>query len=304
MKIFGLILLFSTILLPLPVLEAQETAETGHPAWLYYEKGNAAFEEKDLGRALKLYRQAMSADRYYPEAEAGMARVFQATGEYDLAIMYYNRALGQERSLYVLEEKYEILYRLSEIYQLLERWKDYEETLLRITDDQAVFSSQENEYRNLREAMFRILDTEGLNQLLILYRIEDMYTYRAHAELGDFYLHTGRNKRAKDHLTFAVVMLISRSIEAVKRFEIEYPFTTMRDFIKTAFFHDHIREFCMNNGLFKNLYYLATAMYGLGDQQISRQIWEIVASYPESRWNERAQDQLESPSQAPVTISY
>ncbi len=300
-SIFIFMIIFSTCMF---CISGQEMGTAELPAWVLYEKGNTAFDNKNIGRALSFYRQAMNADRFFPEAEAGMARVFQATGEYELAITYYNRALENERSLYILEEKYEILYRLSEIYSLLEQWKDYEDTLLRITADEAVFSSEENRYKNLREAMFRILKEEGINQLLVLYRIEDLFPYRAHTELGDFYLHTGRNKHAKDHLTFAIVSLISKAMEAVRKFEIDYSFSTLNDFFNTAFFHVHIKNFCIENGLFKNLYYLGTALYGLGDFQNSRKLWQIVADYQESLWSERAEDQLKNPSQAPITIRY
>ena len=91
---------------------AQEEGVYELPAWLVLEYGKKAFQERELGIALRYAREALEKKAgFYPEAEILIGDVFAAEGNLQLAVSQYTKALEDSRQLYILQEKYHILYR-------------------------------------------------------------------------------------------------------------------------------------------------------------------------------------------------
>ena len=110
-------LLFIITLLSAASLSGQEKDIYGLPPWLILEYGRKAFGEMELGVAFRYAREAIEKQgMFYPEAEILIGDVFRAEGNTDLARRQYEKALENARQLYVLNEKYKILYKLADIH--------------------------------------------------------------------------------------------------------------------------------------------------------------------------------------------
>ncbi len=294
-------------------LFAQETeVETnGEPAWVTYRRGVHALDSRDFGEALRNFRDALAVRRPFPEAEAGIGRVFEAEGNWELAERQYKRALERSDHFYVAEDEYAVRYRLADLYRNREIWMQYQRELEYIAEQNPQFRPDHDpEYRRLIPNVLTRPPLEDrppeprLDILLRLYRLEENFAYRAHRELGEVYLR--RNQRfapAVEHLSFAAVAALSTLVDELRRETYGYEFTTTRELIADALEAERLRRYMgpEQSDLFRVLFHLSGALYGLGGAgtpgPVPRQIWDLLRAFPEAagEWAVRAARAMERP---------
>lgn len=274
-----------------------QDAQADRPAWIILEEGKKAYEERDFGGAFRLFRAALERSRPYPEAHMWMAVIYEEEGEYDLAERHYLEALSREKDFYILEDAFVARYRLAALYEQSRQYGAYESTLRDILR-QDVLSVQDIALRN---AMVRNIREKGLDKLVELYRLDVPKFMRAYGLLGIFYYRTGRYAESIEHLTVAILDVLSRLIAAEEERDPLYTFETTNRLLQESMKHEGRIEFLENSDFFRELYYLAGALFAVGEVDHARTIWNLVTSYGiQSEWTRRAAEQLRSPFIEPI----
>jgi len=154
------------------------------PGWILFEKGKYLYEQGDLSSALEMINLSAGDGVLTPEAIYWVGKIYQAEGDYLLASRRYEEALEDARFLYIPETKWDIYYSLSEIYLNEKDFDSYEQILLTIFDDEM---KRNTEIIRREHSYVQVLKTEGLDKLLLLYRLKLTYSLEASSRLGRFY---------------------------------------------------------------------------------------------------------------------
>ncbi len=282
------------------VARAVGQAGGGEPAWVVYQQGLEAFRNGDFGQAIKVVKLLTETYGEIPEAHLLQARVYEQEGEYQLAEKYYNRALELRKQLYVLEDKYTILYRLAEIYRIQKRYRDFEIVLLEILKDQDSFTNPR--YARLRDSYVRTLSDEGFDRLVTLYRMKEDFSRKAHSELGILYCRTGRSYQAVLNLVFASLPSVTTVIDELKQHDPDFTFKSLRETLDAASRRQYLADYLREGDFYKDTYYLASALYAHGVKAEARSLWKIIAEYGFGEWKTRSRSQLLSPQSEPLIL--
>ena len=82
-------------------------------SWLSFEEGNALVSQREFGKALEQYKNAIASAGTFPEAEMAIGDVYREEGELDLARKQYEKAYNMRSSFYIPDSKYDVLYKLT-----------------------------------------------------------------------------------------------------------------------------------------------------------------------------------------------
>jgi len=229
-----------------------------------------------------------------PEAGFWIGEVYRMEGENEIALRQYGKALegaGPEDAA----QRRNILYRIAGTNREMQRYNDMEAAYNEILKSDALWNDSENFIRN---SMLKTLETDGINTFLIRFRHKNPDTDKAHRELGHFYYMTGRYNLAQIQLMFACLIESTIIIEEVKRGKYDFVFTTLDDLMAELERKKEVRRYIEDSGYFKNLYYLAAALYANGKISPANEIWRFVSAQGEDgagEWANRSRNQMRSP---------
>lgn len=294
----GQALIFLLIFI-LPVFsQAGAPGKEKTPAWVVYERGLDAFRNRDYGEALVAVKRLTEEFGEIPEASFLQGRIYAVEGEYALAEKFFKRALEQRRQLYVLEDRYAILYELASIYSIQKKYRDYEGILLEIVKDQDTFSSAR--FSRLRDSFVKTLTDEGFEALVNLYRLKNDFAQRANHDLGILYCRTGRSYQAVLHLTLACLAVTSTLADELKAHDTDYRFAGMRDLLKKSGERSYLRDFVGDTRFLEGLYYLGSSLYIHGVPSEAAFLWKIVQEFSRGDLKIQSANQLKSPRPEPL----
>jgi hypothetical protein len=180
-------------------------------------------------------------------------------------------------------------YELAEIYRRQRRPEAYEETLLKIVADEVLFTSPEEE--STRTRMREVLLSEGVDRLLVLYRLEELFSVEAHQRLAEHYYEGGRD-RALDHAMFAVVKILSEAISTYRDRYFDYEFESVVEFHSRLGRQPLISGYLEDVGLYRTLYYLGLAIDLYQPRSgVAREVMQTLLTLGETAgpWAGRAQ---------------
>lgn len=248
----------AVVLLTPAAASAQQSGGNGgsDPAWLLLEQGNLFFERGEFGAALRSYQNALAEAAVMPEAELGIARVYASQADQQLAIRFYRSALEQADQFDLPGMPHMARLELSELYRREGRTSEYEAVLLEIVAEDTLFSDPQEQ--RTRAQMRELLLNEGLNRLLVLYRLEEPFSTEAHRRLAAHYLEGGQDA-ALDHAMFAVVKIYTEAIAAYRERRFDYEFATVEGFHELLSRQAAIRSYLEEAGVYELLYQLALA---------------------------------------------
>jgi hypothetical protein len=147
-----------------------------------------------------------------------------------------------------------------------------------------------------RAAMARILENDGINRFLVLYRYNNNQVERAHRLLGTFYYATSRHNQAAEHLMFSFLIQSSVLIDDVIHRQFDFTFTTLDSLMETIQRQQALLAYIEEAEYYKTLYYLGAALYATGKLLPARQIWTFLSGRVDSgEWQNRSRTQLQSP---------
>jgi tetratricopeptide (TPR) repeat protein len=234
------------------------------PAWISFERAEEASREgpgRDYAEALRLYSQALAAQPLYPEAHAGIARIYRTEGDITMARRHYERALEQSQALQIPDEEYALRIELAEMHLQTGATEAYRNALQRVINRDPVFAGIDGSRQ--REAMRdRLLDS-GLNRVLTLYRLDFPQSLEAHRHYADYLLQQGSKEDtavAVEHLLFAVVEIAGRAVDAIIDREFDYQFTSIADLLLTARRFPEVQRYLDESDFLGLLLQLAAAL--------------------------------------------
>ena len=240
-------------------LVAQESV----PFWVLYDRAVRRLQpgpDQDLSLALQYFSEALERNPIYPEAYAGVARVYLAEGDILLAERYYERALAQIGSLDVPDDEYTIRMEIASLYRDAGDEERYRAQLLRIAQRDPVFSViGPGQRTSMRE---RLLEG-GINRVLVLYRLSFPQAGLAHFALARLPIDRGDDlvpSETIDHALFAVVQTASEAIDAVIAREPGYQFTSVADLVLTAARYPAVAEYLAEHQFTERVITLSTAV--------------------------------------------
>ena len=263
-----------------------------------------AMEQQQLERALALYLRARQLRYPLPEAELGIANIYHAEGLVEAAERQYQRALAQSDYFQSSEFAIETRYKLAQLYQQVERWADFERTLLEITASERRFSDPQR--RPEREAIRRLLTTEGIDRVITLHRLMNYQTLNAHAQLGVHMVGSGNYSPAVLHLLFATIKKTEHILDALRSYDSVYRFSTLEQLLgDLQSYPEAIAVLHSGENLYQLLYFLGAALLGDVPNSPTRQtLWQLVARWSEDpQLRTRAQAQLRRPQLEPLIYS-
>jgi hypothetical protein len=136
--------------------------------------------------------------------------------------------------------------------------------------------------------MARILENEGMDRFLTIYRHNNTVTEKAHRLLGFFYYSSNRYSPASEHLMFAFLIQNTVLIEEIIRRDYDFTFTTLGDLFSYVSSRPELQSFLEETEYYRTAYYLASALYATGRTRASGQIWAFLAGRPDAGvWGER-----------------
>jgi len=272
------------------ISDLYETRAASALAELYYRvpkeslKGSALQALEELGRL-----------KSYPEAEFWLGETYRAEGELSMAVNQYERALQDKRLLENPGLEVEILYKLVDIHRIRGNYQEMERRAREIIAGQSptgvprdiIWNTNSAGNLQIRAAMARILENEGANRFLLLYRDNNTITERAHRLLGFFYYATGRYIPASEHLMFAFLIQNTILIEELIRRDYDFTFTTLDNLMSLVRPRAEFQAFLEETEYYRTIHYFASALYATGKTRPSTQLWTFLAGCP-GEWGERA----------------
>jgi tetratricopeptide (TPR) repeat protein len=268
------------LLLSVFPLTAQENRYVD--AWFLYERGKAQLEDPngpELGEALLSFQEAIDKrGGPFPEAEMAIGDVYRSEGAYALAKVQYEKAYALRTGMDTFEEKYTVLYRLADLHEIQELYADMESYLRQVLEDQPYFSGEQ--FQKFQDAFLSTYYDKGLNHLFKLYRMDGAaFALPAHVQLGWFYYRTGRPS-AILHCLFALDIMITETMEELRRVNPGFVFTTVEAFWDAALKRENIKQYLVEGEFFMTLYYLAAATYAASHPGQAESVWLLLSSYP------------------------
>ena len=269
------------------IADRRETRAAAALAELYYRvprdslKGSAQKALEALGRL-----------KAYPEAEYWLGESYRAEGELALAMNQYQRALDDRSLLETPAFDVEILYRITDVHRMRREYQDMEKRANEIitgTGPDGVPRDKLWGSNPIRTAMARIMENEGVNRFLVLYRYNNPVTEKAHRLLGFFCYASNRYSLAVEHLSFCFLIQNTILIEDVMRRQYDFTFTTLEALANAVRTKPELTAYLEETDYYRTIYYLASALYATGKTKPAAQLWAFLAGSSDAgEWGARA----------------
>jgi len=234
----------------------------------------------------------------YPEAEYWLGETYRAEGELGLALRQYEKAWNERSLLETPGFDMEILYKITELHRIRGNYQEMEKRAKEIIEgagtngvprDSLWAGNSQGPSNQIRAAMARIMENEGISRFLTLYRHTNTDTERAHRLLGFFYYSSSRHTQAMEHLMFAFLIQNSVLIEEIIRRDYDYDFSSLEDLMVPVQRRPELVAFMEETEYYRTVYYLATALYASGKTKPASQLWAFLAgSNNAGEWGNRA----------------
>jgi hypothetical protein len=276
------------------ISDNKQSAAAAALAELYHRLPKAS-----LGGSARRVLEELDRFKAYPEAEYWLGETYRVEGELGLALRQYQTAYAQRGLLEIPSFDMEILYKIVDIHRLRTEYQEMEKTAREILEGAGPGGTLRDSLwaqELSRAAMTRMLENNGINRFLSLYRYHNIPIERAHRLLGFFYFSSSRHLPAAEHLMFAFLIQNTVIIEEVIRSRYDFTFTTLAALMEEIRRNIRFEAFLEETEYFRTAYYLASAFFAAGKQKPARDLWDFLASSPEAgEWRVRSLNQLQSP---------
>lgn len=256
---------------------------------LYYR-----FPREKLGNSATRALEELGRLKDYPEAEYWIGETYRVEGELGVALGQYQKAHEQRAFLENPGFDVEILYKMVDILKVRQEYPEMERRALEILAADSLWSGTSL----TRDAMAGVLEKNGINRFLTLYRYNNAAVERAHRLLGFYYYAFGRHSPgpATGHLMFAFLIQNTVIIDEIIRSQYDFTFTSMNNLIQEVLKRPVLVDYIETVEYYKTIYYLAAALYGDGKEEQAQFFWTFLSGRPDAgEWNSRAKNQLKKP---------
>jgi hypothetical protein len=275
------------------IVENHETRAAEALAELYYRVPRDSLKGSVTQALAELDRL-----KGYPEADFWVAETLREEGELGLALLQYERAWNNRALLEAPGFAIDILYKIADVQRVRQNYNEMERWALQIIEapepygDRLWAGTSENETRAalaMRAAMLRILENDGIDRFLTLYRHRNTGVESAHRLLGFYYYSKGRYPLATEHLLFAFLIQNSLLIDEIIRREYDFDFTNLENLLEFVRVRPELLAFIEETEYYRTIYYLASALYATGRTRPATQLWTFLTrSSDAGEWGSRA----------------
>jgi len=262
-------------------------------AELYYR-----IPKESLNNSATAALNALGTLKDYPEAEYWIGETYLIEGELRLAQSQFQKALDLRQLLENPGFSTELLYKIAAICRTRQEYNEMERTLLAILSEDRLWSGSGTGASGAfeKQSLTRVLENNGVNRFLTLYRYRNTETELAHRLLGLYYYTSGRHSRAQEHLMFSFLIQNTVIIEEVIRNRYDFSFTTLEALAPEIGRYPLVADYAEKNEYYKTAYYLGASLYGNGKTVPARELWTFLAAQSAAgEWQARAAGQLRSP---------
>jgi len=309
---------------------------------LFYRVPKESFKNSALS-ALAAFEKLKN----FPEAEYWIGEVYRIEGELRLAMAQYKRALTMREVMEDPKFAVSLQYKIASIHRIRQEYNEMEAILLSIVNDldtlwinssRAEASrlneealSHANRVRGVfvggvsvpyeqvsasfaRAGMTKMLENEGIERFLEMYRYNNADVEQAHRLLGFYYVLRSRLS-AGPHLMFSFLIQNTTIIEEIRKKQYDFRFTVIGEEGKNQARNlTELMEAVKNNPLilsyideveyYKTAYYLASSLLRSGHTPAALSLWRFLAAQPQAgEWHSRAVMQLRNPRTEPIIES-
>jgi len=229
----------------------------------------------------------------YPEAEYWIGETYLVEGELRLAQTQFQKAYDLRPLLENPGFATELLYKIAAICRTRQDYNEMERNLLAILSEDKLWSGGGNFEK---QSLTRVLENNGVNRFLTLYRYRNTESAEAHRLLGLYYYASGRHSRAQEHLMFAFLIQNTIIIEEVIRHRFDFTFDTLEALADEINRYPLLVEYAAKNEYYKTTYYLGASLYGNGKTPTARELWTYLSAQTAAgEWRSRSAGQLRAP---------
>ena len=254
---------------------------------LYYR-----YPKEKLGGSVSRALEELGRLKAYPEAEFWLGEIYRAEGETSLALRQYQKAYEDRVNLEIPGFEIEILYSIMEIHRIRQEYQEMEERameILRSPGSSSLWTDQ-----NLTQAALTILQNQGIDRFLVVFRYNNAQLERAHRLLG-FYYYTNGRPNAAEHLMFSILIQSTLIIEEVMRRQYDFTYTTLDSLMEVVQRRQDLQSYLEEAEYFRTLFYLGEVLYSAGKSLPARQIWTFLSGSSEAgEWRIRSRNRLQS----------
>jgi len=269
--------------------ENHETAAAEALAELYHR-----LPKDSLKGSVQRVLEELDRQKIYPEAEYWLGEVYRAEGELSLAFRQYERAFKNRALLENPEFDTEILYKMTDIHRLRREYQEMERRANEIIEGLGPSGLPRDELwannsSNARAAMARVLENDGVNRFLTLYRYNNTVTEKAHRLLGFFFFSSNRYSLAAEHLMFAFLIQNTVLIDEAIRNRFDFTFTSLDELMDFAQSKPALASYLEETDYFRTIYCLASSLYASSKNRPAREMWTFLAGNSAAgEWGTRA----------------
>jgi len=306
----------------------------------YYTAAASALEElyyripkESFKNSATAALEAFDKLKNYPEAEYWIGEVYRVEGELSLAMAQYTRALTMYEVLEDHNFTVTLQYKIAGIYRTRQEYNNMEAVLLSVVNDfdtlwsnsnKAEISRQNEEsYSHIvrargvyihgvsvpyeqsaasfaRTGMTRMLENDGVERLIEMYRYNNDTAELAHRLLGFYYVVRSRSS-AEPHLMFSFLIQNTIIIEEIRRRQFDFTFTTLQALAEEINKNKLLLTYIEDVEYYKTAYYLGASLLRNGRTASALNIWRFLATQPQAgEWHSRAVVQLRNPQTEPI----
>ena len=278
-------------------------AQDVEPAWLTIERADRYAAAGEFGRAIQLYREALQLQPGSAEALFGLGRAFVSAGDFPVAEQYLTEARSLAGNLRVPAAHFEILYELADLYQVQRRFSEREQILSNIITLAETEAPAGRTAAVQPDNLSEVLESDGIDRMLVLYRLAEDGATRARAEMCELLVSLGRYDAAVEHGIVGLLQELTTLIDALMARDPMYEYRSVRKSIADAELYPETRDYLSRTSLYRSLYFIAAGHFSAGRTDTALSLWRLVADLPGAgQIAVRARIQLEEPQAEPLII--
>lgn len=262
------------------------------PVWVEFQQARALYDSGEFKEALNYFLNVTQGDRPFPEAEYMIGLLYLEEGELEIAEKQVLKAMENSHYLEVKQDLLTYKYKLADIYLLKEDYESY------VSQLKNIIGGDDLDVKEIRDqgAFYDTLLESGIDRLLHLYRKDADSVLNARVYLGYYYNSIGDYKLAVSYLLPSMLALITEVINDRVVDNREYTFTGMDNFFISLNRDKRAAKYFKEHDFYRVFYYLAESLYGLGEAEKAKEIWDLMVMVDlDSPWIRKARKQLREP---------
>lgn len=255
------------------VLEKRENLD----ACAVFDEIFASLSSERFSNSMKQLLQYVHDNQLMPEADYLTGKIYDAEGEYEQAIFYYNRSLENSAFLTIPDERFFILYALADIHNRLGKKDLYEKYLLLILSEDPLFGTTAMPSKT-RQAMVRtVKKAASVEKFFTLYRYNKPLVLKAYADLMQYYLEEKEPERALAVGVVAVDIALTMLDNALKNANFSYRYRSLPDLFERIASKPHILQQASVHTMWDVFLNFADVLYAAGLSDQARDLYITLA---------------------------